>query len=368
LYPATVDVLAVQDRFTAWIPVPDSASLAGEFVALLVKESLPLTLPAPLGAKVTLKPAFCPADKVRGREGPLTLKPFPFTVSWEMVTLPVPVLVRITGSVLLLPSTTLPKLVLAGLAVISSVIPVPERPTVAGELLALLATEILPVTPPAVVGAKVALKVTLWPEVSVMGSEKALMLKPTPLTVTCETVTLPVPVLVRVTVWQPLLPTVTFPKLRLAGDAPRRRPVTPVPPSVTAAGELVALPTTEMVPLTLPVVVGAKIALKVTLWPEVSVRGSERALIPKPTPLTVACETVTLPVPESVRVTVRELLLPTVTLPKLRVEGLALSSRVTPVPDRETVAGELVASLTTEILPLTLPVVAGAKVPLKDTL
>ena len=149
---------------------------------MLVKETLPLTLPAPLGAKVTLKPVFCPADKVRGRAGPLRLKPFPVTVSWEMVTLPVPVLVRITGSVLLLPSTMLPKFVLVGLAVISRVTPVADRETVAGELVALLTTERLPMTLPLVAGAKVALRVAVWPAVRMSGNKRPLVLKPDPVT------------------------------------------------------------------------------------------------------------------------------------------------------------------------------------------
>ena len=96
------------------MPVPYSGSLLGEFVALLRTEALPVTLPTVVGAKVRLKSVFCPADRVKGRAGPLMLKPLPVTESWEMVTLPVPVFVRITGSVLLLPSITLPKLVLAG--------------------------------------------------------------------------------------------------------------------------------------------------------------------------------------------------------------------------------------------------------------
>src|SRR5271167_5020245 len=97
--------------------VPDSGSLLGEFVALLRTEALPVTLPAAVGLKVTLKSTFFPADRVKGRAGPLILKPLPVTESWEMVTLPVPVFVRITGSVLLLPSMTLPKLVLVGAGV-----------------------------------------------------------------------------------------------------------------------------------------------------------------------------------------------------------------------------------------------------------
>jgi hypothetical protein len=71
---------------------------------------------------------------------------------------------------------------------------------------------------------------------------------------------------------------------------------------------------------------------------------------------------VTLAVPELVKVTVWELLLPTVTFPKLRLAGLALRKRLTPVPESDTVAGELVVLLTTDRLPVTLPVGSGREV------
>ncbi len=272
-------------------------------VALLTIETLPVTVPTAVGAKVTLRSALFPAVKVRGRDSPLMLKPVPVTVACEMVTVAVPVLVRITGNVLLLPSTMSPKLLLVGLAVRRSVIPVPESDTEVGELVALLTTEMLPLALPVTVGAKVAAKLVLWPAVSVRGSESPLMLNPLPVTVACETVTLPVPLLVRVTVPLLLLPTVTFPKLRLAGVAPSRS-VTPVPDSETTAGELVAVLTTETLPEKLPVTVGAKVAVKLVLWPAVRVRGSESPLMLNPAPVAVACETVTLPVPLLVRVRV----------------------------------------------------------------
>ena len=101
-----------------------------------------------------------------------------------------------------------------------------------------------------------------------------------------------------------MLPTVTFPKLRLVGVAVRDEVcATPLPESDTAAGELVAVLTTETQPEALPVTVGAKVAVKLVLWPAVRVRGSESPLMLNPEPVTVACETVTLPVPLLVRVT-----------------------------------------------------------------
>src|SRR5215471_14826932 len=105
-------------------------------------------------------------------------------------------------------------------------------------------------------------------------------------------VTLAAPESVRVTVWGLLvLPTLTLPKLRLVGLTLRRTlpPVlTPVPERETVAGELVALLTTERLPVTLPVVEGVKVTLKVAVWPAVKVNGNESPLKLNPVPLTLA--------------------------------------------------------------------------------
>ena len=53
LYPATVDVLAVQFNVTecetGWTPVPEREIVAGELVALLATVTLPVTLAAAAG-------------------------------------------------------------------------------------------------------------------------------------------------------------------------------------------------------------------------------------------------------------------------------------------------------------------------------
>jgi len=182
-----------------------------------------------------------------------------------------------------------------------SVTPVPANETTAGELVAVLTTSTLPETVPAAAGAKVAVKLVVWPAVRVRGSESPLMLNPGPVTVACETVTLPVPVLVRVMFWLLLPPTVTFPQFRLAGVALSRN-VTPVPASETTAGELVAVLTTVTLPEAVPAAAGTNVAVKLVLWPAFRLRGSESPLMLNPGPVTVACETVTLPVPVLVRV------------------------------------------------------------------
>ena len=70
-------------------------------------------------------------------------------------------------------------------------------------------------------------------------------------------------------------------------------------------------------------------------------------------------ETAAFPVLESVTV-VGELVLPAATLPKLTLEGLALSVPCVPVPLRAIVAGDPGALLVIEILPEALPADVGA--------
>lgn len=59
------------------LPVPESETVAGEFEALLMIETLPVKLPVDPGAKTALKLVLCPAAKFRGREGPVRLNPVP---------------------------------------------------------------------------------------------------------------------------------------------------------------------------------------------------------------------------------------------------------------------------------------------------
>src|SRR5271157_2656711 len=102
------------------------------------------------------------------------------------------------------------------------------------------------------------------------------------------------PVLVSVSDKFLLLPTWTLPKARLVGLAVSVPCVTPVPESGILSGELDALETMLNDPLAAPALVGAKIALKVTLWLAARVTGRFSPLTEKPAPLGVACEIVTV--------------------------------------------------------------------------
>src|SRR6267143_5606237 len=193
-----------------------------------------------------------------------------------------------------------------------------------------------------------------------------LALKPAPVAVTPEMVTLEFPLLVSVT-GNPLLPpTFTLPKLRLVGLAPSKNVAsTPVPLRVRVRGEPGALLVMETLPLALPVAEGANCALNVVFCPAASVSGTDKPAMLKPVPKALAAEIVTLAVPELLNVKVCVPLLPTSTFPKLKLERLGVSAPCTPVPLKAIVAGEFVALLATLTLPVTLPTAAGAKATLR---
>src|SRR5882672_2341305 len=82
-------------------PVPDAATVEGEFVALLATTTLPVTLPVAEGANVTFIVADCPGPRMLPAETLLELKPVPEAVTLETVTFAVPVFLSTTGSVLI---------------------------------------------------------------------------------------------------------------------------------------------------------------------------------------------------------------------------------------------------------------------------
>jgi hypothetical protein len=125
--------------------------------------------------------------------------------------------------------------------------------------------------------------------VSVSPALTPLALNPAPVTVTALIVTLEFPLFVKVTFCEPLLPSPTFPKLKLVGLAPSSCvAATPVPLSPMESGEFGPLFTSEMVPVTLPTDVGAKTALNVALAPAAIVRGVVKPVMLKLEPETVA--------------------------------------------------------------------------------
>ena len=117
----TVDVLAVQFNVAeweiGWTPVPDKVIVAGEFEALLATPMLPGTVPVPAGANVTFSVTTCPGVMICPLETPTAVKPGPAIVTFEIVILTVPELVKVMPRTRLLPIFTLLKFKLVVLGV-----------------------------------------------------------------------------------------------------------------------------------------------------------------------------------------------------------------------------------------------------------
>jgi hypothetical protein len=150
LKPEYVEELGVQFKFTVWLtrtaPVPERATVSGEFVALLITVTLPGRLPVEVGANMTLKEVDCPAARLSGSAIPLVLNPPPLALICEMETLEFPVLEIVTLCVALVPVARLPKLSDVGDAESWRMleIPVPPRGTTSGEFGVLLISVMLP--------------------------------------------------------------------------------------------------------------------------------------------------------------------------------------------------------------------------------
>lgn len=99
-------------------PVPDSGKAEFESDALrlwspfkirIAMETSPASEPAETGAKVTLKDAVCPGERLSGHTIPVTLKPGPTTRSCSIAILFPELLVIVTDCVSLEPTFTVPK-------------------------------------------------------------------------------------------------------------------------------------------------------------------------------------------------------------------------------------------------------------------
>lgn len=178
--------------------MPESAIVFGEPVAVLVTVTVPVSLPAAVGLKITPNVIACPAVKVTGAPAPLNVNPAPLSVTEDTVTLAFPEFVRVTFWVEDDPAFTFPKprLVVLNVSVCVAATPVPLKATTAGEFGALLTIVTLPLSAPAEVGANCTLKFVDWPAFRLKGSARVPVVKPVPATPTCVTVKVPVPLFV----------------------------------------------------------------------------------------------------------------------------------------------------------------------------
>ena len=96
-------------------PVPLTATVVGEFGALLIIDTEPVTLPAPGGAYCTLKFPVCAGASVIGSARPVKPNPVPVTVACEIVRVAVPVFLTCKVCEFVVPVATEPKLALEAL-------------------------------------------------------------------------------------------------------------------------------------------------------------------------------------------------------------------------------------------------------------
>jgi hypothetical protein len=156
-------VLAFHESATlccgAGAPEPLRASTTGEFVALLAKETFAEALPDACGVNVTLKVAILPAASVKGKVNPLMANSEPAIPADETVT-GAEVADSVAVWVCVVPTTTLPKLMLEGFTTSDpGVVPVPLSGMDSDGFEALELRVSVPLELPPVVGAKATLNV-----------------------------------------------------------------------------------------------------------------------------------------------------------------------------------------------------------------
>ena len=244
------------------------------------------------------------------------------------------------------PSTTLPKLKLAGEIARPACAPLPVTGIVNGELPALLTIVMVPVVPPAAVGSKETVRVAFWEGLSVAGVVIPLVVTPAPTEEMDEIFTAAVPVFVKVICFCVVVPVATAPKLRLVGFDPSWPVAADVPlplKGTVIVGLAVSLLVIARLPVALPVAVGVKVTAIVADCPAEIVFGVVTPLMVNSAPVSVSNEIVTSVAP--VLLSTRLLLPfePTDTLPKLTLDALNdnCDCALTADADKFTITGAL---------------------------
>ena len=199
-----VNVRLVGDavRVAAVTDVPVSGIDMLGFDAFEVTVTVPLKVPADVGANDTVNDVLCPGVSVTGGVVPEMLNPVPAAVTAEIVVLVPPVLVTVSVWLEFCPTVTFVNVRLVGNGVRTAGVPTAD-PVKGIDKLGFEAFE-LTVTVPTKLLAEVGVKVTvndvLCPGVSVTGGVMPEMLNPAPATVAAEIVVLVPPVFVTVSV------------------------------------------------------------------------------------------------------------------------------------------------------------------------
>ena len=194
----------------------------------------------------------------------------------------------------------------------------------------MLATEMLPLKLAALAGVNRTVIGAVCPAVRVNGAVRPVIVYPAPLTPTLVMLTFVLPVLLTVTVCWELFPTVTVLKFTLLGLAERLvLVVTPEPVSgIVKLGALGSLLVSTTVPVAAPVAFGENNTLNVVLPLAAMFIGVARPVMLKPVPVTAEALKAKVALPVFEILMVCELLVPTATLVKLTLLGLAVSEGV----------------------------------------
>ena len=196
--------------------------------------------------------------------------------------------------------------------------PDPDTEMMAGELVAVLAMVIIPARFPVAAGAKVTSNVAFCPGARIIPAETPCVVKPATELLTVEMDTLEFPAFVIVIPKTLLPPRATFPKVKLDRLTFNREVLeTPVPLTVTVAGELAALLMKETVPESVPAAVGENNKLIVDCLPAPIVIGSDKPVIVNPGAAMLSCVTIRFDPPVFDTVIDWETVPPTATGPKL---------------------------------------------------
>jgi hypothetical protein len=239
--------------------------------------------------------ALCPGVNVTGGMIPEMLNPVPDSATAEIVALVPPVLVRVSVWLEVWPTVMFVYVKLVGAGVNTAA---PTDVPVSGiDKLGFDAFDVTVAVPgnvPAEVGAKVTVNVVLCPAVNVTGGVIPEMLNPVPDAATAEIVALAPPVLVSVSVWLEVCPTVMFVYVKLVGDTVKVAWVTAVPLKGIDKLRFDAFDVTVAVPGNVPAEVGAKVTVNVVLCPAVNVTGGVIPEILNPVPDAATAEMVAL--------------------------------------------------------------------------
>ena len=330
--------------------------------------SVPDAAPATVGPNCTVNVILWDGVSVTA-DPPVNVNCDPVSVTLEIATLELPVFVTVTFFDAVALTFTFPKLTLEGFTdnVNPAAMPVPDSVMGAGELVASVTKVRFPFEAAAVLGLNCTLNVLDCPPFNVKGRVNPLVLKPVPVMFAADTFTLIVLGLLICTVWLFVRLVTTFPKLIFPGDTVKLDP-TAVPDRLT----LVMPPwelTSETLSLFVPAAVGANFTVSVKMSPGAITTGALMPLVEYTAVLALICESVRFAVPVFFSVVTAVAELPTFTLLKLRLAGVAVSfptSTAVPTPVRLTVAfGAVGSSLAMVTLPVKFPAAFGEKLTFK---